>query len=119
MKKGFTLIELLAVIVILAILALITVPVVTNIINSSKTKTNETSVRNYVRAVENDLLLAEVEDRAVSNGTYEIMSNGNICLTTIVNNTCGNVLKINIENDDRMLQTFTLIPFIQNAKVSL
>lgn len=27
--------------------------------------------------------------------------------------------KINIENDDLMLQTFTLIPSIQNAKVSL
>ena len=97
-KEGFTLIELLAVIVILAIIALITVPVVTSIINSSKNKTIETSVKNYVRAVENNLLLREVEDNPIPNGTYEIMSNGNICIGGTVDN-CTNIFEIEVEGD--------------------
>ena len=95
-KKGFTLIELLAVIVILAIIALITVPVVTQIISSSQTKTIETSVKNYIRAVENDLLVKEMEGSLVANGTYQIMSNGNICLSGTVSN-CTNIFSINID----------------------
>ena len=95
-KKGFTLIELLAVIVILAIIALITVPVVTQIISSSQTKTVETSVKNYIRAVENDLLVKEMEGSLVANGTYQIMSNGNICLSGTVSN-CTNIFSINID----------------------
>ena len=53
MKKGFTLVELLAVIVILVIIAMISVPIVINIINDSKTKTEEQSIEIYGRIIEN------------------------------------------------------------------
>ena len=52
-KKGFTLIELLAVLVVLAILALITIPLVIGIIKNARVKSNERSIVNYGRAVEN------------------------------------------------------------------
>ena len=53
MKRGFTLIELLAVIVILAIIALIAVPIVINIIEDAKKSSQEESLRQYGKAVEN------------------------------------------------------------------
>ena len=54
MKKGFTLIELLAVIIILAIVALIATPVIDNVIDSSRRKTNERSIEGYANAVANE-----------------------------------------------------------------
>ena len=95
MKKGFTLVELLAVIVILAIIALITVPIVTNILSSSKKETKEISVRNYVRAVEQSLLLYEIEETSLSDGTYIVTTNGNICITS----DCSSILSIELEGE--------------------
>lgn len=51
-KKGFTLIELLAVIVILAIIALIATPIILNIINDSREKSNLRSVEAFGKATE-------------------------------------------------------------------
>ena len=95
MKKGFTLVELLAVIVILAIIALITVPIVTNVLSSSKKETKEVSVRNYVRAVEQSLLLYEIEETSLSDGTYIVTTNGNICITS----DCSSILSIELEGE--------------------
>ena len=65
-KKGLTLIELLAVIVILAIIALIATPIVTNIINDARKEAAKDSTYEYVKAIENKVVLSALEDR-----TYE------------------------------------------------
>ncbi len=62
-KKGFTLIELLAVIIILAIIALITVPVIMNIIVKARMSAAEDSTYNYVKAIENEVALANLENK--------------------------------------------------------
>lgn len=56
-EKGFTLIELLAVIVILSIISMITMPNVLSMISYSRQGSAETSMTNYVRAVEQTLLV--------------------------------------------------------------
>jgi len=56
-EKGFTLIELLAVIVILAVISMITMPNVLSMIGYSKQGAAETSIKNYVRAVEQTLVI--------------------------------------------------------------
>jgi len=62
-KKGFTLIELLAVIVILAIIALIAVPIILNIIDDSKESAVLVSGKNYVRAVEQQILSKNIKEK--------------------------------------------------------
>lgn len=60
MKKnnsGFTLVELLAVIVILSIISMISMPNVLSMIRASRQGAAETSMTNYVRAVEQTLLV--------------------------------------------------------------
>ena len=111
-KKGFTLIELLAVIVILAIISLIATPIVLNTINSSRDKTLETSIRNYIRAVENNLLVRDMGDKMVASGTYQIMSNGNICLSGTVT-ACTNIFQVDVDNTYPTSGSIT----IQNNKV--
>lgn len=51
-SKGFTLIELLAVIVILAIIALIVTPVILNVIENSRDKSNINSTYGIVKAAD-------------------------------------------------------------------
>ena len=50
MKKGFTLIELIAVIIIIGVVALISTPIVTNVIDKSKEKAYEASIKNIEEA---------------------------------------------------------------------
>ena len=80
MKNGFTLVELLAVIVILAIISLIAVPVVLNIIEDSRKNTTLSSAEFYLDAVELSIVKAIQKGQNIETGTYNIMSNGNICL---------------------------------------
>ena len=61
--KGFTLIELLAVIVILAIIALIAVPIILNIIDDSKESTVLVSGKNYIRALEQQILSKNIRTK--------------------------------------------------------
>jgi len=61
--KGFTLIELLAVIVILAIIALIAVPIILNIIDDSKESTVLVSGKNYIRALEQQILSKNIKEK--------------------------------------------------------
>ncbi|MEG1048532.1 MAG: type II secretion system protein, partial [Bacilli bacterium] len=49
-KNGFTLIELLAVLTLLAFVALITVPVMESILESSKKKTKDASIKEIISA---------------------------------------------------------------------
>ena len=78
-KRGFTLIELLAVIVILAIIALIATPIVLSIINDSKESAGLRSAEMYLKGVETSVATATLNNKKVSDGTYEIVS-GDICL---------------------------------------
>ena len=87
MKKGFTLIELVAVILILGFIALIATPIVINVIEDSKKESVLNSTKLYVNQVNNKLMELKVssldKDKTVepiSDGSYSIMPNGNICI---------------------------------------
>ena len=89
MKKGFTLIELLAVIVILAIIALIATPIVLNIISDSRESSNLRSAEFYLDAVEYTIADAILHHNGISNGTYHIMEDGNLCTGALVEDVCS------------------------------
>ena len=76
--KGFTLIELLAVIVILAIIALIAVPIVINIINDSKTSSDEQSVELYLDTVEKIITKKQLSNPNFNPDKCEIQDNGDL-----------------------------------------
>lgn len=61
-RKGFTLIEIIAVVIIMAILMAIVVPVVTKYINNSKKSNYESSLRNMVSTVNNEIISGHIED---------------------------------------------------------
>jgi prepilin-type N-terminal cleavage/methylation domain-containing protein len=92
-SKGFTLIELLAVIVILAIIALIAVPIVLNIIDDSKESSLLRSAEFYLDAVEYTIADAFLYHGGLSDGTYPITSDGNICKENESPCTDANTLK--------------------------
>ena len=77
-KKGFTLIELLAVIVVLAIIALIATPIVMNTIKNAKKGAAERTADNYIKQVETAVAEAKLENKSVSNETYDIDKDGNL-----------------------------------------
>ena len=99
MKKGFTLIELLAVIVILAVLALIATPIVLNIIDDSKKNATLRSSENYIKAIEFSIAKSVMENKRLNDGTYPIMSNGNICLGTKTGDSCDNELIVEVSGE--------------------
>ena len=87
-KRGFTLIELLAVIVILAIIAVIAVPIVLNIIDETKESATLRSAEMYLNAVEMSVAQATLKNKNIESKTYNIMSDGNICLETLTAGKC-------------------------------
>ena len=100
MKKGFTLIELLAVIVILAIIALIATPIIINIISDTKGSASLRSADFYLDAVEFSIANSTLDNRSIKDGTYPIMSDGNICLGALNNNTCDKeVLAVEVKGE--------------------
>ena len=114
MKKGFTLIELLAVIVILAIIALIATPIILNIISNVKDTAILRSSESYVSAINNAIIEWQLDDKVISDGTYNIMYNGNICLGTYSDNICdGEILEVEVNG---VIPTGGLIT-IKNNKV--
>ena len=78
MKKGFTLIELLAVIVILAIISLIAVPIVVNIINDSKTSSDEQTVELYLDTVKKTITKKQLSNSNFNPDKCKILSNGDL-----------------------------------------
>ena len=78
-KKGFTLIELLAVIVVLAIIALIATPIVMNTIKNAKKGAAERTADNYIKQVETAVAESRIDGTKISNGTYNIQPDGNLC----------------------------------------
>ena len=96
-KKGFTLIELLAVIVILAIIAIIATPIVLNIINDTRESAQLRSADNYLKSIEQGIANSWVNGVKVKNGTYRIMTDGNICTGVYSNEKCnGNIVKVDV-----------------------
>ena len=79
---GFTLIELLAVIVILAIIALIATPIVLNIIDDAKKESDLRSGEFYLKGLELSIAQATLKGQNITDGVYNIMLNGNVCLET-------------------------------------
>ena len=77
MKKGFTLIELLAVIVILAIIALIATPIILNIIDSTKDKSEELSKELYLRAVDQAIATRNLKEE-FNPTRCEVNDSGNL-----------------------------------------
>ena len=71
-KQGFTLIELLAVIVILAVIALIATPIILNVIEESKKGSAEQSVIGYINGIENSVLVSELDNNSLEDGSYNI-----------------------------------------------
>ena len=78
-RKGFTLIELLAVIVVLAIIALIATPIVMNTIKNAKKGAAERTADNYIKQVETAVAESRIDGTKISNGTYNIQPDGNLC----------------------------------------
>ena len=99
MKKGFTLIELLAVIVILAIIALIATPIVLNIIRETKESATLRSADFYLDAVELSLAQATLKNKNISDGTYNILESGNICLSYDADNKCIEELIVEVKGE--------------------
>lgn len=97
-KNGFTLVELIAVIIILSVLVLLVAPVVIDLIDDSEEKTAIMQAKFYLEAVELSIYNLELENKYVTDGSYKIMPNGNLCLGSITKNTCnGEVIKIQDE----------------------
>ena len=68
-SKGFTLIELLAVIVILAIISIIAIPVVIDMINNSKEKSNKEGLNLYIDTV----------TKRIANSNLDVLYNPDTC----------------------------------------
>ena len=97
-KKAFTIVELLAVIVILAIIALIAAPIVLSIINNSKESTTLIRAEMYLNEVDTAMKNSRLEGKKILDGTYTILSNGNICLKE-VEEKCEESLEIESKGD--------------------
>ena len=69
MKKGFTLVELLAVIVILAIISIIAIPIVIDMINNSKEKSNKEGLNLYIDTV----------SKRIASSNLDVLYNPDIC----------------------------------------
>ena len=100
MKNGFTLVELLAVIVILSAIVLITRPVILNIMNDAKSEVALRSAESYLTIVEDSLTEYVTNNSGIEDGTYYIMSNGDICLGQLNSAKCSDdIVKIKVSKD--------------------
>ena len=112
-KKGFTLVELLAVITILGIIALISIPIVTKFIDNSREGALARSAENYIRAVKNEVMYQAPND-TIEDGTYKVMSDGNLCKGYINNSQCTGI-KINVETEGKRPNSGQVL--IENGEV--
>ena len=99
MNRGFTLIELLAVIVILAIIALIATPIVLKIIDETRNNASLRSAEFYLDAVEQSMLISELNSRRITDGKYNVLETGNICLEYDSEDNCIDELVIEVKGE--------------------
>lgn len=91
-NKGFTLVELLAVIAVLTIITLIVIFFAGSIINDSENNNIELSVKNYINAIENNVLSSRLENINIQDGTYSVMTNGNLCIGEYLEQECDGMI---------------------------
>lgn len=107
-NKGFTLMELLAVIVILSIIALIATPIIIDIIENVRQNSKARSAELYIDAVEYAIANNASLNNKIEDGTYRIMSDGNVCIGTLETDNCtGEILEVKVDgekpNGDRII----------------
>lgn len=73
MKKGFTLLELLAVIVVIAILTLVALPELVKVINASKDSSKLETTKNYIKALEDQIVAEQFDKAPLKNGCYIVL----------------------------------------------
>lgn len=75
MKKGFTILELLAVIIVIAIIAIIAIPQLLNVVSTAKDSSKTEAAKNYVKALEDQIIADQFDKAALKNGCY-VVENG-------------------------------------------
>lgn len=85
-KKGFTLIELLAVITIMGILMLVAIPAISRTIENVRDEDAANNTKVFVREANKELMDLSKNTVGVTDGTYKVMSDGNICLEAGIEN---------------------------------
>ena len=84
---------------ILAIIALIATPIVLNIIEEAKANASLRSVDFYLDAVEQSVVQAKLNNKSITNGRYDILNTGNVCLEYDSDNKCIRELKIELKGE--------------------
>ncbi len=69
-KKGFTVFELLAVIIVIAVLTLVAIPELVKVINGTKDSSKLETVKNYVKALEDQIIAEQFDKAPLKNGCY-------------------------------------------------
>ena len=105
-NKGFTLVELLAVIIVLAIIALIGFTQVGGVIQTSKEKAAVLSAKNYIDAVNLEILNRESSGNPIADGDWNIDS-----LDIKFNGTKPDTGTIKIKNSKIVSASFVLNDF--------
>ena len=98
-NKGFTLIELLAVIVILAIIALIATPMILGVVETARKGAAESSVLGFVDAVEKQVMINELEENAIVDGTYAVASANNGATLTGSGTAAGKTYTVEVKGE--------------------
>ena len=113
--KGFTLIELLAVLTILGIIALIATAIINGVVKDSKDSATKVSAKSYANTVNDNILSSKLNDFDIPDGSYRILTNGNICIGAYADGECdGRILDLNIQKGNPTDGTVV----INNRKVS-
>ena len=85
-KSGFTLIELLAVITIMGILMLVAIPAVSRILENVRNDEAINNTKVFINEANKELISLSSYSSGVSDGKYKVMSDGNICLESDIEN---------------------------------
>ena len=104
-RKGFTLLELLAVILVLSMIALIAIPAVTKVIEQSRKGATETTVLNFIKAVNDKIGTSRLDsdksndilDGILDVSTIDLHMEGKVPTSGTVTVSGGAVVSANVE----------------------